>query len=407
MNIATQPFRTSDRLAAIGVSEILQIGARASAMKKAGHPVIILGAGEPDFDTPDHVKEAATAALVRGETKYTALDGTAELKAAIAAKVRRDAGYEVSPAEISVSTGAKQVIFNALMATVGPGDEVIIPTPFWTSYADIVQMTGATPILVPCHEAHGFLLSPADLEQAITPRSRWLILNSPSNPSGAAYSAECYRALAQVLQAAPQVWLMADDMYEKIRYTDGPFATPAAIMPAFRERILTVNGVSKAWAMTGWRIGWGVGPAPLIQAMAVAQSQSTSCPSSVGQAAAVAALNGPQDFMAGRTEAFRCRRDLVVAGLNAIPGITCRVPDGAFYTFSSCAGLIGLHTSDGRTLASDRDVAAWLLDSAHVAVVPGAAFGLSPYFRISYATSEAELTEALSRIARAVEGLTP
>jgi aspartate aminotransferase len=397
----TAGFVPADRIAALGVSEILQIGARAAALKRAGKPVIILGAGEPDFDTPDWVKDAATQAMAAGQTKYTALDGTPELKAAIAGKFRRENGVDYTPAEITVATGAKQVLFNALMATLNPGDEVIIPTPCWTSYFDIVRIAGGVPVAVPCDGAQGFRLSAADLAAAITPRSRWVILNSPSNPTGAAYSDAEYRPLLEVLLAHPQLWLMVDDMYEHIVYDDFRFVTPAALEPRLKSRILTVNGVSKAYAMTGWRIGYAGGPEALIRAMAVVQSQSTSCPSSISQAAALAALNGPQDFLAARTESFRRRRDLVVAALNAIPGISCRAPEGAFYTFASCAGLIGKTTPSGRVIGSDRDFCAWLLDEADVAMVPGAAFGLSPYFRISYATSEAELTEALARIATA------
>lgn len=398
-------FTPSHRIAAIDVSEILAIGARATAMKRAGAPVIILGAGEPDFDTPDHVKAAATAAMAQGDTKYTALDGTPALKSAIQAKFARENGLNYDLGEITVAAGAKQILFNALMATVNPGDQVIIPVPCWTTYIDIVKMAGAEPVLIPCGDENGFRLTADQLRAAITPRTRWLMLNSPSNPSGAAYGADDYRALTDVLLDAQHVWLMADDMYEHIRYGDGPFATPAAVEPRLRDRILTVNGVSKAYAMTGWRIGYAAGPAPLIKAMAVVQSQSTSCPSSISQAAAVAALNGPQDFLADRTASFRARRDFVVAALNAIPGIRCPVPDGAFYTFANIAGLLGKRTPQGAVLATDRDFCAWLLDHAHVATVPGAAFGLSPYFRISYATSQAELAEALGRIGRAVAEL--
>ncbi len=396
---------TANRIAAIGVSEILQIGAKSQAMKRAGAPVIILGAGEPDFDTPDHVKDAATAAMGRGETKYTALDGTPDLKAAICRKFARENGLEVTPAQLTVSAGAKQVIYNAMMATLNPGDEVIIPTPYWTTYSDIVRLAEAVPVLVPCDDASGFRLQAAQLAAAITPRTRWLMLNSPSNPSGAAYSAADYRPLLDVLLTAPHVWLMVDDMYEHITYGDFSFVTPAALEPRLRDRTLTVNGVSKAYAMTGWRIGYATGPEALIKAMAVIQSQSTSCPSSISQAAAAAALDGTQDFLADRTASFQARRDFVVAALNAIPGIACRNPEGAFYTFANCGGLMGRQTPDGKTLTTDREFCAWLLETAHVATVPGAAFGLSPYFRISYATSMAELTTALERIARACASL--
>ncbi|ACP27026.1 aspartate aminotransferase [Sinorhizobium fredii NGR234] len=394
-------FLPASRIASIGVSEILKIGARASAMKRDGKPVIILGAGEPDFDTPDHIKQAAWEAIQRGETKYTALDGSPDLKKAIREKFQRenDLAYELD--EITVGTGAKQILFNAMMATINPGDEVIIPTPYWTSYSDIVQICEGRPVLIACDASSGFRLTAEKLEAAITPKTRWVLLNSPSNPSGAAYSAADYRPLLDVLLRHPHVWLLVDDMYEHIVYDDFRFVTPAQLEPRLKARTLTVNGVSKAYAMTGWRIGYAGGPRPLIKAMAVVQSQATSCPSSVSQAASVAALNGPQDFLKERTASFKRRRDLVVNGLNAIDGLDCRVPEGAFYTFSGCAGMLGKVTPDGKRIETDTDFCAYLLDDAHVAVVPGSAFGLSPYFRISYATSETELKEALQRIASA------
>ncbi|MCP3379884.1 MULTISPECIES: pyridoxal phosphate-dependent aminotransferase [unclassified Bradyrhizobium] len=398
-------FRPSHRLSSIGVSEILKISGLAAEMKRQGRDVIILGAGEPDFDTPDTIKEAAERAMRAGATKYTALDGAPELKAAIRAKFKRDNELDFAQDEITVSAGAKQVLFNAMMATINPGDEVIIPTPFWVTYADIVAIAGGTPVLVPCSEANGFRLSADDLARAITPRTRWVMLNSPSNPSGAAYSEAAYRPILDVLLANPQVWLMVDDIYEHIVYDGFRFATPAAIEPALRSRTLTINGVSKAYAMTGWRIGYGAGPSALIRAMAVVQSQSTSCPSSVSQAAAIEALNGPQNFVRDCCRSFQERRDLVVGALNRIDGITCRVPEGAFYTFASCAGLIGKITPDGQTLENDRDFVEYLLRGAGVAVVPGSAFGLAPYFRISYATSLVELEEACRRIAHATARL--
>lgn len=394
-------FKPASRIASIGVSKILAIGARATALKREGRPIIILGAGEPDFDTPDNVKQAAKAAIDRGDTKYTALDGSPELKKAVAEKFRRENGIDYALDEITVATGAKQILFNAFMASVDPGDEVIIPTPYWTSYSDIVEICGGVPVLVPCEAEAGFRLSAKQLEEAITPRTRWVLLNSPSNPSGAAYGEEHYRPLLDVLLRHPHVWLMVDDMYEHIVYDGFKFVTPVALEPSLKERTLTINGVSKAYAMTGWRIGYAGGPRALIKAMAVIQSQATSCPSSISQAASVEALNGPQDFLRERQRSFQHRRDLVVAGLNAIDGIRCRVPEGAFYTFAGCAGLIGKTTPKGRLIATDADFTDYLLDDADVAVVPGSAFGLSPYFRISYATSEAELKEALSRIARA------
>ncbi len=394
-------FRPASRISSIGVSEILKIGARASAMKREGKPVIILGAGEPDFDTPDHVKQAAWEAIKRGETKYTALDGTPELKAAIREKFLRenDLAYELD--EITAATGAKQILFNALMATINPGDEVIIPTPYWTSYSDIVQICEGMPVLIACDAASGFRLTAEKLESVITPRTRWVLLNSPSNPSGAAYSADDYRPLLDVLLKHPHVWLLVDDMYEHIVYDDFRFVTPAQIEPRLKERTLTVNGVSKAYAMTGWRIGYAGGPRELIKAIAVVQSQATSCPSSVSQAASVAALAGPQEFLKERRQSFQRRRDLVVNGLNAIEGLDCRVPEGAFYTFSGCAGTFGKITPAGKRIETDADFCAYLLEDAHVAVVPGSAFGLSPFFRISYATSEEELKEALTRISLA------
>ncbi|MCA1441866.1 pyridoxal phosphate-dependent aminotransferase [Ensifer sp. IC4062] len=404
-------FLPASRIASIGVSEILKIGARANAMKRDGKPVIILGAGEPDFDTPDHVKQAAWQAIQRGETKYTALDGTPELKKAIREKFQRENGLVYEMDEITVATGAKQILFNAMMASINPGDEVIIPTPYWTSYSDIVQICAGKPVLIACDASSGFRLTADKLEAAITPKTRWVFLNSPSNPSGAAYSAADYRPLLDALLKYPHVWLLVDDMYEHIVYDGFRFVTPAQLEPRLKERTLTVNGVSKAYAMTGWRIGYAGGPRELIKAMAVVQSQATSCPSSVSQAtscpssvsqaASVAALTGPQDFLKERTASFQRRRDLVVSGLNAIDRLDCRVPEGAFYTFSGCAGMLGKVTPSGKMIETDADFCAYLLDDAHVAVVPGSAFGLSPFFRISYATSEAELTEALERIAAA------
>ena len=404
---STIPFRPAARVAGLGVSEILKISAQAAAMQRAGGDVIILGAGEPDFDTPDHIKEAAARAMRDGATKYTALDGTAELKAAIADKFRADNGLHFDPAQITVGAGAKQILFNAMMATLDDGDEVIIPTPFWTSYADIVRIAGGRPVLVPCVDTAGFRLTADQLDRAITPRTRWVMLNSPSNPTGAGYSAQEYAPLLGVLARHRHVWLMVDDIYEKIVYDGFTFATPAQITPELRDRILTVNGVSKAYAMTGWRIGYAAGPVDLIRAMAVVQSQSTSCPSSVSQAAALAALRGPQDAVETMRQSFQARRDMVVSGLNAIPGIRCPTPDGAFYTFANCEGLLGRQTPDGTVIGTDSDFCAWLLRDHGVAVVPGSAFGLSPYFRISYATGAADLAEALARIARAVASLRP
>lgn len=398
-------FRPASRIASVGVSKILQIGAKAASMKRDGYPVIILGAGEPDFDTPDNVKEAAKAAIDAGETKYTALDGTSAMKKAVAEKFRRENGVDYALDEVTVATGAKQILFNAFMATLDPGDEVIIPTPYWTSYSDIVEVCGGTPVLIPCDAAAGFRLQAEQLEAAITPKTRWVLLNSPSNPSGAAYSAKDYQPLIDVLLRHPHVWLMVDDMYEHIVYEGFDFVTPVALEPRLKERTLTINGVSKAYAMTGWRIGYAGGPKPLIKAMTVIQSQATSCPSSVSQAAAVEALNGPQTFLKERQDSFQRRRDLVVRRLNEIDGLECRTPEGAFYTFSGCAGVLGKTTPKGKTIKADHDFTDYLLEDAHVAVVPGSAFGLSPFFRISYATSHAELVEALDRIERACKAL--
>jgi aspartate aminotransferase len=404
-NAMNDPFARASRLDAIEVSEILEIGARAAQMNAAGDDVITLGAGEPDFDTPDFVKEAAKAAMDRGETGYTALDGTPSLKQAVRAKFARDNDLEFAQEEIAVGAGAKQLLFNALMATVEPGDEVIVPTPYWTSYADIVRIAGGVPVFVPCPMETGFRLTAAALEAGLTPRTRWIILNSPSNPSGAAYTREDYRPILDVLLDAPRVGLLVDDMYEHIVYDDFDFVTPVQVEPRLRERTLTVNGVSKAYAMTGWRIGYAGGPERLIRAMAVVQSQSTSCPSSISQAAAEAALNGPQAIVDERCEVFRQRRDLVVDRLNAMPGIECPRPRGAFYTFASCEGVLGKTTPQGKPIDDDGDFCRYLLEQAKVAVVPGRAFGLSPYFRISYAASEQHLGRSLDRIETAVAGL--
>ncbi|MGY3146472.1 aspartate aminotransferase [Bradyrhizobium sp. USDA 3397] len=406
VQVAASLLRPASRLAAIGVSDILKITGLAADMKRQGRDVIALGTGEPDFDTPDYVKDVARRAMDAGATKYTALDGTPELKAAIRAKFKRDNGLEFAQDEITVSAGAKQILFNAMMGTLEPGDEVIVPTPYWVTYADIVLIMGGKPVLVPCQEANGFRLTAEDLAREITPRTRWVILNSPSNPSGAAYSEAAYRPILDVLMAHPHVWLMVDDIYEHIVYDNFRFVTPAAIEPSLRARILTVNGVSKAYSMTGWRIGYAGGPAALIRAMAVVQSQSTSCPSSISQAAAVAALNGPADVVRERCRSFQARRDFVVAALNRIEGIGCRMPEGAFYTFASCAALIGRVAPDGQRIDSDTAFTQYLLHSVGVAVVPGSAFGLAPYFRLSYATTLAELEDACERIALAVNQLT-
>jgi aspartate aminotransferase len=378
---------------------------KAIELKSAGRDIISLGAGEPDFDTPEWVKEAAIAAIRAGQTKYTVVDGTAELKEAIRLKFRRDNGLDYGADEVTVNVGGKHTIFNAMVATLDPGDQVLIPAPYWVSYPDIVQFCGATPVILPCPASAGFKLSPQALDAAITPRTRWLILNSPSNPTGAAYSEAELKALAAVLLAHPHVFVLADDMYEHIVYDDFRFVTLAAAEPRLFDRVLTVNGASKAYAMTGWRIGFAGGPRRLIQAIGKIQSQSTTNPCSIAQAAATAALTGPQDFLAERAAAFQERRDLVVSMLNQTEGLSCPRPDGAFYVYPDCAPLIGRKRPDGRPVASDADLAEWFLESEGVALVHGAAFGLSPAFRISYATSPALLEEACRRIQRACAAL--
>lgn len=398
-------FEPAQRVRAIGISEILRITDHAQALKRAGRPVIVLGAGEPDFDTPENVRAAAARAIERGDTRYTVLDGSPAMKAAVQLKFRRDNGLDFGLDEISVGAGAKQVIFNALMASLNPGDEVILPAPYWTSYADIVRICGGVPVSLPCGEAQGFRLTAAQLDAAITPRTRWLFLNSPSNPSGAAYSAAQLKPLCEVLLRHPAVWVLADDIYEHILYDGLAFATPVAVEPRLRERTLTINGVSKAYAMTGWRVGYGAGPRALIAAMAVVQSQTTSCPSSVSQAAAIEALTGPQAIVAERCADFQKRRDFVVAALNRIEGLRCPTPEGAFYTFASCEGVLGRRTGKGVLLQNDGDFCRYLLEDFDVAVVPGSVFGLAPYFRISYATSMGQLEAACARIAAACAAL--
>ncbi|NKB64190.1 MAG: aminotransferase class I/II-fold pyridoxal phosphate-dependent enzyme [Gammaproteobacteria bacterium] len=391
-------FRPSSRIQDIGVSEILKIVARARQLKSEGRPVIELGAGEPDFQTPENVKQAAIEAIHRGETQYTILDGSPGLKAAIQEKFARENALHFELNEITASAGAKQVLFNAFMATLEAGDEVIIPTPYWTSYEDIVGICGGRVVLVPCLAENGFLLQAEDLEKAITPRTKWVMINSPCNPTGAAYSADDYRPIMDVLLQYPNIWLLADDIYEHIIYDDFDFVTPVQVEPGMKNRVLTVNGVSKVYAMTGWRLGYAAGPAELIKAMAVIQSQSTSCPSSITQAAAIEALTGVQDFLPERRESFKVRRDMVVNTLNRIPEFDCPSPVGAFYTYAGCEGVLNRRTPDGELIETDTDFCRQLLEVASVAVVPGSAFGLSPFFRISYATSEKELAEALERI---------
>jgi aspartate aminotransferase len=390
----------AQRLARIKPSPTIAVTQKARELKAEGRDVIGLGAGEPDFDTPDHIKAAAKAAIDRGETKYTDVQGTLELRKAICAKFQRENRLSYTPEQITVGTGGKQVIYNALMATLDSGDEVIVPAPYWVSYPDMVQLADGTPVSVPCPAANGFRLKPADLDRAITPKTKWLILNSPSNPTGAAYSAKDLRALADVLLRHPRVWILTDDMYEHLVYDDFKFATVAEVEPKLHGRTLTMNGVSKAYCMTGWRIGYAGGSVELIRAMNAVQSHSTSNPSSVSQAASVAALNGPIDFIARNNEVFKSRRDLVVAMLNQAKGLSCPRPEGAFYVYPSCAGAIGKKAPNGKTIASDGDFVAALLEAEGVAVVQGEAFGLSPHFRISYATATALLEDACRRIQR-------
>ncbi|OYY70611.1 pyridoxal phosphate-dependent aminotransferase [Sphingomonas sp. 28-63-12] len=379
-------------------SPTLAITTRVFELKAQGIDVIGLGAGEPDFDTPDFVKEAAIKAIRDGKTKYTVVDGTPELKAAIVAKFSRDNGLEYTASQVTVNVGGKHTLFNAMVATLDAGDEVIIPAPYWVSYPDVVLFTGGVPVIVPAGADQHYKISPAQLEAAITPRTKWLILNSPSNPTGAAYSAAELRALGEVLIRHPHVWILADDMYEHILYDDFEFATIAQVCPELYERTLTMNGCSKAYAMTGWRIGYAAGPAWLIKAMGKLQSQSTSNPCSIAQAAAVAALNGDQSFLKERNAAFQVRRDLVVSMLNQTNGMTCPRPEGAFYVYPEFSALIGKRTPKGVVIDSDETMVAYLLDEARVAAVQGAAFGLSPAMRISYATSENLLREACERI---------
>ncbi len=398
------PF-LSQSLGRIKPSPTIAVSTKARELKAAGRDVIGLGAGEPDFDTPDNIKEAAILAIQEGQTKYTAVDGTPALKQAIAAKFKRENGLDYAPEQITVGAGGKQVIFNAMVATIDPGDEVVIPAPYWVSYPDIVLLCGGTPVPVDCPSQAGFKLQPADLEAAITPKTKWIILNSPNNPTGAAYSRDEMKALTDVLMRHGHVHVMTDDMYEHLVYDDFQFVTPAEVEPGLYDRTLTMNGVSKAYAMTGWRIGYAGGPKDLIKAIAKVQSQSTTNPSSISQAAAVEALNGTQDFIPERAEAFKARRDLVVEMLNAADGLSCHKPEGAFYVYPSCAGCIGKTTPDGKTLETDEDFAGYLLESVGVAVVHGAAFGFSPFFRVSYATSTEALTEACTRIQKACAAL--
>ena len=387
-------------------SPTVALTALVGELKAAGRDIISLGAGEPDFPTPKNIREAGKRAIDTGKTRYTAVDGIPELKAAIVSKFARENNLAYDASEITVGTGGKQVLYNALMATLNPGDEVLIPAPYWVSYPDMVLLAGGEPVIMPAGPESNFRITPEQLEAAITPKSKWLIFNSPSNPTGAGYSPDALKALTDVLERHPHVWVLTDDMYEHIAFPGFVFSTPAQIAPSLKDRTLTLNGVSKAYAMTGWRIGYAGGPKHLIAAMGKIQSQSTSNPCTISQWAAVEALNGPQDFMSVNVQTFLRRRDLIVAGLNAAPGIHCPTPDGAFYVYPSITGCIGKTTPAGILIDTDETFCKALLEETGVAVVFGAAFGLSPAFRISYATSDEDLIEASARIRRFCEGLT-
>jgi len=396
----------SSALDRVQPSATIAVTTKAGELRRAGHDVIGLGAGEPDFDTPEPIKEAAIQAIRDGKTKYTPADGIPELKEAVCAKFERDNGLSYSPEEINVSPGGKAVIFNALIATLDPGDEVVIPAPYWVSYPEMVRLCGAKSVIVECGPNAGFRLSPEALEAAITPSTKWLILNSPSNPTGALYTRDELAALAAVLMRHPHVWVLTDDMYEHLVYDGAEFSTIAQVEPGLKDRTLTMNGVSKAYAMTGWRIGFAGGPKALIDGMRKVMSQTTSNPCSISQWASVAALNGDHEFVAERNATFKTRRDLVVEGLNASPGLSCQTPEGAFYVYPSCDGVIGRTSPTGRVIMDDQAFAEELLETEKVAVVFGAAFGLSPAFRVSYATSTDALKGALERIQRFCASLT-
>ena len=391
----------ADQIMRIKPSATIAVTDKARALKLAGRDVIGLGAGEPDFDTPENIKEAAIKAIRDGKAaKYTAVDGIAELKAAVAKKFKRENALDYKPSEIIIGTGGKQVLYNALIATLNPGDEVIIPAPYWVSYPDMVLLAGGTPVEVVTTMKSGYKMQPEDLERAITPKTKWIIFNSPSNPTGAAYTKDELKAVTDVLVRHPHVYVMSDDMYEHLVYDNFKFYSPAQLEPRLYPRTLTVNGVSKAYCMTGWRIGYAGGPEQLIKTMAMIQSQSTSNPSSISQWASVEALNGPQDFIPVNNQAFKERRDLVVGMLNQAKGIDCPRPQGAFYVYPSCAGTIGKTSPTGKVIANDEDFVSELLETEGVAVVQGSAFGLGPAFRISYAAKNSDLEEACKRIQR-------
>ena len=395
----------ADRMGFIKPSPTVAVTTKANELKAAGKDVLGLGAGEPDFPTPAHIQEAAIQAMRDGYTRYLSPAGLPALREAVVAKFKRDSGLDYAANQVAVASGGKQCIFNALMATLNAGDEVIIPAPYWVSYPDITALMGGVPVFVDCPVDAGFKMTPDQLEAAITARTKWLILNSPSNPTGAAYTRDELKALAEILLRHEHVWVMTDDIYEKIIYDNYVFSTIAAVEPGLMDRTLTLNGVSKAYAMTGWRLGYGAGPVELIKAMNTLNSQSATCATSITQYAAVAALEGSEDFMIKNNEVFKGRRDMVVRMLNAADGISCSTPQGAFYVYPSCAGVIGKRTPDGKTITCDEDFVAHLLEAAGVACVHGEAFGLSPYFRISYATSNEILEDACGRIQRVCAAL--
>lgn len=395
----------ADRLNKIKPSPTLAVTKKAMELKAQGKDIISLGAGEPDFDTPEWIKAAAKAAMDKGDTKYTAVDGTPALKDAIIAKFKRDSNLTYARDQVIASTGGKQILYNALMASVNPGDEVIIAAPYWVSYVDMVILAEGTPVIVECKLEDNFKLKAEQLEKAITPKTKWVMLNSPSNPSGAAYTKDELKALTDVLLKHPHVWVMTDDIYEHLVYDGFEFHTIAEVEPKLYDRTLTVNGVSKAYSMTGWRIGFAAGPKELIKSMAAIQGHSTSNPSSISQAASVAALNGDHSFLKEWCATYKARRDMVVELLNACEGIKCPTPEGAFYVYPSCEGCIGKTTASGKVISNDEDFVTYLLEDYGVAAVHGAAFGLSPYFRISYATSTESLKEACARINKACAAL--
>ncbi|MBL8838694.1 MAG: pyridoxal phosphate-dependent aminotransferase [Alphaproteobacteria bacterium] len=404
-SVEASPKHLSPMLERLRESGTIEVTRRARQLKAEGRDVLVISGGEPDFDTPDHIKDAAVAAIRDGFTKYTPTEGTPQLKAAIIEKLKRDNGIAARPSEIIVGTGGKQIIFDALVASVAPGDEAVIPRPCWVSYPDIVEMCGGVPVFVDTERQHGFKIMPEELRRAITPATRWFIINSPCNPTGAVYSADELRALADVLLDHPQVMILSDDIYEYITFGRARFATLPQVEPRLRDRTVIVNGMSKGYCMTGWRLGYGVGPEWLIAAMARLQGQTTTSTSSISQAAAVAALKGPHGFVADNNRAYERRRDLVVARVNAIPGLSCDAPDGAFYVYVDASGVIGRRTPAGQPLSNDVEVARYILEEGGVAVVPGAGFGRSPYFRLCFAYADSVLEDACARIARAIAAL--